>query len=255
MIAATIPNCRAYDPAFAYEVAVIFDHGARAMMEEGRDEFYYVTAMNENYAQPSMPEGVEADIIKGLYRVEAHVPPEPVGRVRLIGSGAILPQVLEAARRLKSDWGVASEVFSATSFSELARDAREVERRNRLNPSAPRQTSHVASCLSGRGPIIAATDYVRAYPQLIAAYVEAPFTALGTDGFGRSDTRATLRNFFEVDAGHIAVAALAALAAEGSVEPGDRRPGYRALWHRGGARRAMVALTPGLGLRGPARRS
>jgi pyruvate dehydrogenase E1 component len=217
VIAATIPNCRAYDPAFAYEVAVIFDHGARAMMEEGRDEFYYVTAMNENYAQPSMPEGVEADIIKGLYRVETHLPSEPVGPVRLIGSGAILPQVLEAARGLEADWGVASEVFSATSFSELARDAREVERRNRLNPNAPRQTSHVASRLSGRSPIIAATDYVRAYPQLIAAYVEAPFTALGTDGFGRSDTRATLRNFFEVDAGHIAVAALAALAAEGSV--------------------------------------
>jgi pyruvate dehydrogenase E1 component len=174
--------------------------------------------MNENYAQPSMPEGVEADIIKGLYRVETHSPSERVGRVRLIGSGAILPQVLEAARRLEADWGVASEVFSATSFSELARDAREVERNNRLNPSAPRQTSHVMSCLSGRDPIIAATDYVRAYPQLIAAYVDAPFTALGTDGFGRSDTRATLRDFFEVGASHIAVAALAALAAEGSLD-------------------------------------
>jgi pyruvate dehydrogenase E1 component len=217
VIAATIPNCRAYDPAFAYEMAVIFDHGARAMMEEGRDEFYYVTAMNENYAQPSMPEGVEADIVKGLYRVEARLPPKAIGRVRLLGSGAILPQVLEAARRLEADWGVASEVFSATSFSELARDAREVERHNRLNPSAPRQTSHVANCLSGRDPIIAATDYVRAYPQLIAAYVDAAFTALGTDGFGRSDTRATLRSFFEVDAGHIAVAALAALASGGSV--------------------------------------
>ncbi len=217
LIAATIPNCRAYDPAFAYEMAVIFDHGARAMMEEARDEFYYVTAMNENYPQPSMPEGVDADIIKGLYRVGTHLPPAPVGRARLIGSGAILLQVLEAARRLEADWGVASEVFSATSFSELARDAREVERRNRLNPSAPRQTSHVASSLSGRAPIIAATDYVRAYPQLIAAYVDAPFTALGTDGFGRSDTRATLRSFFEVDAGHITVAALAALATAGSV--------------------------------------
>jgi pyruvate dehydrogenase E1 component len=217
VIAATIPNCRAYDPAFAYEMAVIFDHGARAMMEEGQDEFYYVTAMNENYAQPSMPEGVEADIVKGLYRVEARLPPKAIGRVRLLGSGAILPQVLEAARRLEADWGVASEVFSATSFSELARDAREVERHSRLNPSASRQTSHVANCLSGRDPIIAATDYVRAYPQLIAAYVDAPFTALGTDGFGRSDTRATLRSFFEVDAGHIAVAALAALASGGSV--------------------------------------
>jgi pyruvate dehydrogenase E1 component len=215
VIAATIPNCRAFDPAFAYEMAVIFDHGARAMMEEGRDEFYYVTAMNENYAQPSMPEGVEADIVKGLYRVATRAPRGSAGRVRLLGSGAILPQALEAARRLEADWGVASEVWSATSFSELARDAREVERRNRLDPTAPRQTSHVARCLSGRSPIIAATDYVRAYPQLIAEYVDAPFTALGTDGFGRSDTRAALRGFFEVDAGHIAVAALAALAAEG----------------------------------------
>ena len=149
MIAATIPNCRAYDPAFAYEVAVIFDHGARAMMEEGKDEFYYVTAMNENYAQPSMPEGVEGDIIKGLYRVEARAPEGSSARVRLLGSGAILPQVLEAARRLEADWGVASEVWSATSFSELARDAREVERRNRLNPLSRRETSHVARCLRG----------------------------------------------------------------------------------------------------------
>jgi pyruvate dehydrogenase E1 component len=217
LIAATIPNCRAYDPAFAYEMAIIFHHGARAMMEETRDEFYYLTAMNENYAQPSMPDGVEADIVKGLYRVEAREPEGLSARVRLLASGAILPQALEAARRLEADWGVASEVWSATSFSELARDAREVERRNRLNPGLARETSHVARCLPGRSPIIAATDYVRAYPQLIAAYVEAPFTALGADGFGRSDTRAALRSFFEIDASHIAVAALAALAAEGSM--------------------------------------
>jgi pyruvate dehydrogenase E1 component len=190
---------------------------ARAMMEEARDEFYYVTAMNENYAQPSMPEGVEEDIIKGLYRVEARAPQESSARVRLLGSGAIFPQVLEAAQRLDADWGVASEVWSATSFSELARDAREVERRNRLNPASSQETSHVSRCLPGTSPIIAATDYVRAYPQLIAAYVVAPFTALGTDGFGRSDTRAALRSFFEVDAGHVVVAALAALVTEGSV--------------------------------------
>ena len=217
VIAATIPNCRAYDPAFAYEVAVILDHGARAMMELGRDEFYYVTAMNENYAHPSMPEGVEADIVKGLYRVEARQPETAKGFVRLLGSGAILPQAMKAARMLESDWGVASEVWSATSFPELARDAREAERRNRLNPLASPATSHVALCLPGKAPIIAATDYVRALPQLIASYVEAPFTALGADGFGRSDTRSALRDFFEVDHRHIAVAALAALAAEGSV--------------------------------------
>jgi pyruvate dehydrogenase E1 component len=217
VIAATIPNCRAYDPAFAYEIAVILDHGARAMMEEGRDEFYYVTAMNENYAQPSMPEGVEADIVKGLYRVSTHGDGNAANVVRLVGAGAILPQVMEAANQLKADWGVASEVWSATSFSELARDAREVERRNRLNPLASPETSHVARSLAGPAPIVAATDYVRAYPQLIASYVDAPFTALGTDGFGRSDTRSALRGFFEVDSGHVAVAALAALAAQGLV--------------------------------------
>src|SRR4029077_16851123 len=115
------------------------DHGARAMMEEGRDEFYYVTAMNENYAQPSMPEGVEGDIIKGLYRVEARAPEGSTARIQLLGSGAILPQVLEAARRLEADWGVPSEVWSATSFSELARDAREGERRNPLDPGSPQE--------------------------------------------------------------------------------------------------------------------
>lgn len=217
LVASTVPNCRAYDPAFAYELAVILDHGARAMMEQGKDEFYYVTAMNENYAQPSMPAGVEADIIKGLYRIGSHEPSKSVGIVRLLGSGTILPQVVEAARMLEAEWGVASEIWSATSFSELSRDAREAERHNRYAPLAKPVISHLASCLPGKAPIIAATDYVRAYPQLIASYVEAPFTALGTDGFGRSDTRAALRDFFEVDQRHIVVAALSALAAEGAV--------------------------------------
>ena len=141
-----------------------FDGVANNHAQKIKDEFYYVTAMNENYAQPSMPEGVEEDIIEGLYRVEARAPQESSARVRLLGSGAIFPQVLEAARRLDADWGVASEVWSATSFSELARDAREVERRNRLNPVSPQETSHVSRCLPGTSPIIAATDYVRAYP-------------------------------------------------------------------------------------------
>jgi pyruvate dehydrogenase E1 component len=217
LVASTVPNCRAYDPTFAYELAVILDHGARAMMEQGKDEFYYVTAMNENYAQPSMPAGVEVDIIKGLYQLASHKPKKATGFVRLLGSGTILLQVIEAAQMLANDWGVASEVWSATSFSELSRDAREVERHNRYNPLAEAAVSHLASCLPGKAPIIAATDYVRAYPQLIASYVEAPFTALGTDGFGRSDTRAALRDFFEVDHRHVTVAALAALAAEGTV--------------------------------------
>jgi pyruvate dehydrogenase E1 component len=164
-----------------------------------------------------MPAGNEEGIIKGLYRVAEHKVENACGLVRLLGSGAILPQAIEAAGLLETDWRVASEVWSATSFSELARDAREVERRNRLNPLTPPATSHVATHLSGDAPIIAATDYVRAWPQLIASYLEAPFVALGTDGFGRSDTRAALRRFFEVDRHHIAVAALASLAKQGSV--------------------------------------
>jgi pyruvate dehydrogenase E1 component len=212
VIAATIPNCRAYDPAFAYELAVIVDHGARAMMQEGRDEFYYVTVMNEPYAQPSAPEGVEADIVKGLYRVRGGA-----AQVRLVGSGAILREALAAAEALERDFGVSAEVWSATSYSELARDAREVERRNRLHPLAERATSHVATCLNGEAPIVAVSDYARAYPQLIAPYVEAKATWLGTDGFGRSDTRAALRSFFEIDRRHIAVAALSGLADKGAL--------------------------------------
>ena len=218
LVASTIPNCRAYDPTFAYEMAVILDRGARSMVEEGRDEFYYVTAMNENYAQPSMPEGAAEGIIKGLHRIATHAAKKKAGDpVRLLGSGAILPEVIEAARMLEDDWGVASEVWSATSYPELARDAREVERHNRLNPLAERTVSHVAACLPRKAPIVAASDYVRAYPQLIASYVDARFVALGTDGFGRSDTRSALRSFFEVDRRHVVVAALAALADEGAL--------------------------------------
>lgn len=215
VIAATIPNCRAYDPAFSYEVAVIVDHGMRAMLEEGRDEFYYITVMNENYVQPNMPADAQGDIIKGLYRVVASEGQE--AQVRLVGSGAILVETLAAARMLQSDWSIPSEVWSATSFSELARDARDIERRNRLNPLSSPEESHVSKCLSGRVPVVAASDYVRAYPQLIGSYFSAPYTVLGTDGFGRSDTRSALRSFFEVDRKQIVVAALSALAQAGSV--------------------------------------
>jgi pyruvate dehydrogenase E1 component len=217
LIAATIPNCRAYDPAFAYEMAVIVDHGAHSMMEEGKDEFYYITAMNENYGQPSRPENVTAGIIKGLYLFASHGSRKGNRLVRLLGSGAILLEVVEAAKMLEAEWDVASEVWSATSYSELAREAREVERRNRLNPLEEPVVSHLAVCLPGAAPIIAASDYVRAYPQMIAAYVDARFTALGTDGFGRSDTRRTLRAFFEVDRFHILIAALDAIATEGLI--------------------------------------
>ena len=220
VIAATIPNCRAYDPAFAYELAVIFDRGARRMMEELRDEFYYITVMNESYAQPSMPRGVEDDIVKGMYLLARRTPPRRNGFVRLLGSGAILREVVEGSRMLEVDWGVSSEVWSVTSYSELAREAHAVERHNRLNPGAEARRSHLAACLPGEAPIIAASDYVCAYPQLIAAYVDGRFATLGTDGFGRSDTRAALRAFFEVDRHHVVIAALSALAARGEIAKG-----------------------------------
>jgi len=218
VVAATVPNCRAYDPCFAYELAIIMDHGVRQMMERQEDVFYYLTVMNENYAHPSLPAGIQEHIVRGMYRLEAHDLQAPVGRVRLLGSGTILREVLAAAALLRDDWNVASEVYSVTSFSELAREAREVQRWNRLHPGEPARRSHVSELLPGEAPIVAATDYVRAYPELIAAHVRAPFTALGTDGFGRSDTRAALRRFFEVDRQHVVVAALDALANEGTID-------------------------------------
>jgi pyruvate dehydrogenase E1 component len=215
VVAATVPNCRAYDPAFAAELALIVDHGARAMVERGEDVFYYITVMNENYAQPSLPPGAEAGVIAGMYRFATRTVDGASATVRLVGSGAILREAIAAAELLAA-YGVASEIFSATSFSELARDARDVERYNRLHPTAPRARSHVEKLLPGTLPVIAASDYVRAYPQLIAPFVAGRFVALGTDGFGRSDTRAALRRFFEVDRQHIALAALQALAEDGT---------------------------------------
>ncbi len=218
VVAATVPNCRAYDPAFAGELAVILDHGLRAMLERQEDVFYYVTMMNESYAQPNLPEGAEADVVRGLYQFRGPTEGAVEAPLRLVGSGAILPEVIAAADLLAADWGIAAEVWSATSFGELARDARGVERWNRLHPGEVPRTSHVESCLGGSRPVVAATDYVRAYPQMIAPYLEARFVALGTDGFGRSDTRAKLRRFFEVDRFSIVVAALDALSRRGAAD-------------------------------------
>jgi pyruvate dehydrogenase E1 component len=218
IVAATVPNCRAYDPSYAYELAVIMDHGMRGMMEAQLDEFYYITVMNENYAQPSMPAGVEADIVKGMYRLGGQGGLDNACRVRLLGSGCILREVLAAAELLIQDFGVASDIFSVTSFSELARDARLVERHNRHHPLEEPRESYLHRCLPGTSPIVAATDYVRAYPELIAAHVRAPFLALGTDGFGRSDTRAALREFFEVGRKNIAIAALSTLVQSGRLD-------------------------------------
>ena len=218
--ASTVPNCRAYDPCFAGEFAVILDHGMRQMLEQQEDVFYYVTLMNENYAQPTLPAGAEADIIKGLYRFGSFPAQGGAtrGQVRLMGSGTILREVIAAAELLAIDWQIDAEVWSATSFAELARDARDVERWNRLHPQETPRRSHLHACLPGEVPVIAASDYVRAWPQLAGSYLQAPFVALGTDGFGRSDTRAALRSFFEVDRHQVVLAALTALREQGRID-------------------------------------
>ena len=210
LIASTIPTCKVYDPAFAGELAVILDHGAREMMEQSKDVFYYVTVMNENYEHPELPAETYEGVIRGMYRFAQHRPEDGL-RLHLLGSGAILREVIAAAEMLARDWHVGSDVWSVTSFSELAREAREVERFNRLNPMVQPRVSYVAQRVGRSVPVVAATDYVAAYPQMISAYLDGPFTALGTDGFGRSDTREALRRFFEVDRRQIVVAALVSL--------------------------------------------
>lgn len=211
--ASTVPTCRAYDPTFAYEMAVIIQHGLHEMYAEEKDVFYYVMAMNERYVQPAMPKGVEAGIIKGMYLLQQA--DKAKQRVQLLGSGAILNEVIAAAALLKEDFAIAADVWSVTSFGELHRDAMAIERSNRLAFAPNKQTSYVEQCLEKHeGPIIAATDYVRAYADLIRPYLNRTYVTLGTDGFGRSDTRENLRHFFEVDRKHIAAAALYTLAKE-----------------------------------------
>jgi pyruvate dehydrogenase E1 component len=210
MISGMVPNCISYDPTFSYEVAVILQDGLRRMYAEQEDVYYYITVMNENYKHPDMPEGVEEGIRKGLYCLSEG---EGDGqRVQLIGSGAILREVIAAAEILESDYGITADIWSATSFTELRRDGEAVQRHNRLNPDDVRQ-SWVEQCLEGReGPVVAATDYVSALADMIRAFLpQQHYTVLGTDGFGRSDTREMLRRFFEVDRRHVAYATLHAL--------------------------------------------
>jgi pyruvate dehydrogenase E1 component len=229
LLAGTIPNCRAYDPTFSYEVAVIMQDGMRRMLQEQEDVYYYITVMNENYPHPDMPAGVEADIIKGMYLFRdsgsGKSKAKNVPVVQLLGSGTILREAIAAAELLDQEFGVKADIWSCPGFTELRRDGFDVERWNRLHPldKTPR-VAHVTACLQGRaGPAIAATDYVRAYADQIRAFMPEgkKYTVLGTDGFGRSDTRANLRSFFEVDRYHIAHAAIAALAAEGKLHPAD----------------------------------
>ncbi|MBN3788371.1 alpha-ketoglutarate dehydrogenase [Burkholderia sp. Ac-20353] len=217
LIASTVPNCRAYDPAFVSEAAVIVHNGTKRMLEDQEDEFYYITVGNENYPQAALAEDKHDAVVKGMYLFDEVEAESGSTRVRLLGSGAILREVIAAGELLARDWGITAEIWSVTSFSELAKDARECERRRIFGGDATAE-SHLERCLPGEIPVVAATDYVRAYPQLIASYVRAPFSVLGTDGFGRSDTRAELRGFFEIDRHHIVAAAVHAVAPEKHAE-------------------------------------
>src|SRR4029079_236062 len=278
LLAGAIPNCRAYDPTFSYEVAVIMQDGVRRMLHEQEDCYYYITVMNENYAHPDMPKGSEADIIKGMYLFRDGDNPLPAGsptaaaspdkpgkgdvpetdgappretkasaketvkpgaeksapvkngkasripRVQLLGSGTILREAIAAAELLENEFGVVCDIWSCPSFSELRKDGFDAEHWNRLHPEDKPRVAHVTACLAdSAGPVIAATDYVREYADQIRAFMPEgkKYTVLGTDGFGRSDSRENLRRFFEVDRWYIAQAAVAALAAEGKMSAKD----------------------------------
>jgi pyruvate dehydrogenase E1 component len=223
LAAGGIPNVRSYDPTFGFEVTVILQHGTKRMMEDQVDEYYYLTLMNENYTHPEMPEGAAEGIVKGMYLLtDAGKPKKNELRVQLMGSGTILREAIEAAALLEKDFGVTADIWSCPSYNELRRDGFDAERWNRLHPEEPQRKAYVTELLEDRqGPVIAATDYVRAYADQIRAFVPATFTVLGTDGFGRSDTRANLRRFFEVDRYYIAHAAIAALAKDGKMTGKD----------------------------------
>ena len=219
VLSSVIPNCVSYDPTFAHEVAVIVQDGLRRMVQEQEDVYYYITLMNENYPHPALPEGAREGILRGMYRlVDAGVAKGP--RVQLLGSGTILREVIAAAELLKQDWGVAADVWSCPSFTELRREGLATARWNLLHPTDKPRTSYVEQCLAPtKGPVVAATDYIRAFADQIREFVPRRYRVLGTDGFGRSDSRANLRRFFEVDRHYVALAALRALAEEGEVAP------------------------------------
>ena len=218
LMANTIPNCKTYDPAYNYELAVVIQEGMRRMYGEGENCFYYITTMNENYIHPAMPEGVENGIIKGLYQLQAGKS-KKTKRVQLMGAGTILREVEFAADILRNDYGVEADIWSMTSVNELAREGLSVSRYNMMHPEAEPKVAYITQQLeSAKGPVIAATDYMKGYVEQLRDFIPASFTVLGTDGFGRSDTRTKLRHFFEVNRYYIAVAALKALADEGSIK-------------------------------------
>lgn len=219
LLSATIPNCISYDPTFGYELAVIMHDGLKRMYEKMEHVYYYITVMNENYSHPAMPKGAEADILKGMYLFREG-PDAKKPRVQLMGSGSIFREVIAASELLELDWGVASDLWSCTSFTELRREGMAVERNNLLHPEEKAQLSHVGTLLKGRiGPAVASTDYMRSFAEQIRPYIgDRKFTVLGTDGFGRSDTRRQLRKFFEVNRYYVVVAALKALADDGQIQ-------------------------------------
>jgi pyruvate dehydrogenase E1 component len=219
LMASTIPNCRTFDPAYGYELAVIIQHGMKQMIEEQQDVFYYITVMNENYLQPAMPEGAQSGIINGMYLLEEDQRVSAL-RVQLMGSGTLLLEVRAAAEMLREQFNIATDVWSVTSFNELRRNGLAVERFNRMHPDRAPARTYIEECLDGRkGPVIVSTDYMKLYADQIRQWVRGrEFKVLGTDGYGRSDSRKQLRHFFEVDRRWIVVAALEALADRGEIE-------------------------------------
>jgi len=219
ILASTIPNCIAYDPTFSYEVAVIIQDGLRRMLQEQEDMFYYITLMNENYTHPAMPPGIEGGILRGMYLLQEGKAKKGQSKAQLMGSGTILREVIAGAALLEQDFGVAADIWSVTSFNQLRRDGLDAQRWNMLHPEAPPRKAYIETCLENHeGPIIAATDYMKLFADQVRAFLPGRvYHVLGTDGFGRSDTRRKLRRFFEVDRHYVAVAALKALAERGAL--------------------------------------
>jgi pyruvate dehydrogenase E1 component len=217
-MAATVPNCVSYDPTYGYELAVIIQDGMRRMYEVGENVFYYITTMNENYHHPDMPAGIEDGIVKGAYALRTGAAADRP-RVQLMGAGTILREVEAAAEILEKDYGVATDVWSLTSINELARDGADAVRWNRLHPTDDPKTPYITGLLADReGPTVIATDYIKAYAEQLREFIPGSCTVLGTDGFGRSDTRKNLRHHFEVSRDFIAIAALKALVDDGVLQ-------------------------------------
>jgi pyruvate dehydrogenase E1 component len=215
LAAAVTPNIKAYDLSYGYEIATVVHHGLKDMYEKNNDCIYYITVENENYKHPPIPTGVSADIVKGLYKIKTTKNPT----IRLLGSGPLMKEVLQAATLLKKDWDIDPGVWNVTSFSELRRNAEETERWNLTHPTKNQRKSHLDKSLSKNTvPTVAVSDYVKMLSEQIAPYVPGPFYSLGTDGFGRSDTRESLRHFFEIDKYYIIITALRALANEGVIQ-------------------------------------